>query len=34
LPAPLQDLANERLEGRVRALAKLLGKEPVIEIHG
>jgi len=32
LPSRLQDLANERLAGRVRALGKLLNKEPVIEI--
>lgn len=32
LPAPMQDLANERLVGRMKALGKLLGMEPVIEI--
>ncbi|MEZ0170271.1 exopolyphosphatase [Microvirga sp. TS319] len=34
LPAPMQDLANERLAGRMKALGKLLGMEPVIEILG
>ncbi|NIX77223.1 exopolyphosphatase [Microvirga terricola] len=32
LPAALESLANERLAGRVRALAKLLNMESVIEI--
>lgn len=32
LPAHLEPLANERLAGRVRGLAKLLNREPVIEI--
>ncbi|MBZ6074760.1 exopolyphosphatase [Microvirga puerhi] len=32
LPSHRADLANERLVGRVRALAKLLNLEPVIEI--
>ncbi len=34
LPPHLQDLANERLAGRMKALGKLLGMEPVIEIEG
>lgn len=34
LPSHLEDLANERLAGRVRALGKLLNREPVIEIAG
>ncbi|KLK91476.1 exopolyphosphatase [Microvirga vignae] len=34
LPSHLEDLANERLVGRVRALGKLLNMEPVIEIVG
>ncbi|WP_414471477.1 exopolyphosphatase [Microvirga sp. M2] len=34
LPAQMQDLANERLAGRMKALGKLLGMEPVIEILG
>ncbi|MGO4571459.1 exopolyphosphatase [Microvirga sp. 2TAF3] len=32
LPRHMADLANERLVGRVRALAKLLNLEPVIEV--
>jgi len=34
LPPHLQDLANERLVGRLKALGKLLSMEPVIEIAG
>ncbi|HEU6441794.1 MAG TPA: exopolyphosphatase [Microvirga sp.] len=34
LPPHLQDLANERLAGRMKALGKLLGMEPIIEIEG
>jgi exopolyphosphatase/guanosine-5'-triphosphate,3'-diphosphate pyrophosphatase len=34
LPSRMQDLANERLVGRMKALGKLLGMEPVIEIVG
>jgi hypothetical protein len=30
----MQDLANERLVGRIKALGKLLNMEPVIEIIG
>ncbi|WP_134498765.1 exopolyphosphatase [Microvirga pakistanensis] len=33
LPSDMQDLANERLAGRMKALGKLLGMEPVIEIQ-
>lgn len=32
LPARMEPLANERLAGRMRALGKLLDREPVIEI--
>lgn len=32
LPSHMQDLANERLGGRMKALGKLLNMEPVIEI--
>jgi exopolyphosphatase/guanosine-5'-triphosphate,3'-diphosphate pyrophosphatase len=32
LPEAMEPLANERLNGRVRALGKLLNMEPVIEI--
>ncbi len=32
LPSHMQDLANERLAGRMKALGKLLNMEPVIEI--
>jgi exopolyphosphatase/guanosine-5'-triphosphate,3'-diphosphate pyrophosphatase len=32
LPAYMQDLANERLTGRMKGLGKLLNMEPVIEI--
>jgi exopolyphosphatase/guanosine-5'-triphosphate,3'-diphosphate pyrophosphatase len=34
LPAHMQDLANERLAGRMKALGKLLNMEPVIEVVG
>lgn len=34
LPPHMEDLANERLVGRVKALGKLLTMEPMIEIVG
>lgn len=34
LPAHMQDLANERLAGRMKGLGKLLNMEPVVEIAG
>lgn len=34
LPRDLGDLANERLQNRVKGLAKLLGRDPVIAIEG
>jgi len=33
LPARMKDLANERLAGRMKALGKLLGMEPLIKIQ-
>jgi exopolyphosphatase/guanosine-5'-triphosphate,3'-diphosphate pyrophosphatase len=32
LPSHMGPLANERLNGRLRALGKLLNMEPVVEI--
>jgi exopolyphosphatase/guanosine-5'-triphosphate,3'-diphosphate pyrophosphatase len=32
LPAGMEPLANERLNGRLRALGKLLNMEPAIEL--
>ena len=34
LPAGLGDLASDRLAGRLKQLARLIGREPVIEVEG
>jgi len=34
LPADLASLGNERLTGRVKGLAKLMGREPVLAVEG
>jgi exopolyphosphatase/guanosine-5'-triphosphate,3'-diphosphate pyrophosphatase len=33
LPDELADLANERVQGRLKALAKLIGREPSIKVR-